>query len=434
MTGPPEGENYLGHPMEPVFSLGHWLIRSTAIVRKHRKDRFQVLLLFPPSGFSGDARLGVIDGKRRAEYSAAWKDGRSFQAASELRAQLDHLFAGLLPEGEGPPDKSPARWPAIFAAGLDPARASRAAKADLLLEVTADQTESGEPPSPLSGRIAFPQASEGTTIYMAPILPLPVSAAAAPPGSVPEKSYADLLSSALRAAERDRTVRLALPETWAPTILDRGLEPRIRALAATGRLELLRTGEQSQVSTTLLDLPFPIRIGLLNPQDRIAPTRGDLRALLLWHPWKPSNESVNEGLSMESADDGPHSGTQGLTSGKVGRLSTEEMDLLVHAIGPYAQINPLEKGFEPYAVALFDRVLADAAAHIVRVRSTSQPAPVCGFFPLFLSCPDAWKRLGQAVRRWNRGHSSPLLLLTTPSDYFSTLEELHARGALQRRR
>ena len=73
------GEGNRGGP------LGSWRIHPTAILRRRRKEPFRHCLLFPPPGFSGEGRLGVIDGRRRAEFRATWENGRNLALTEEFK-------------------------------------------------------------------------------------------------------------------------------------------------------------------------------------------------------------------------------------------------------------------------------------------------------------------------------------------------------------
>ncbi|MCK4304815.1 MAG: hypothetical protein KAY24_11310 [Candidatus Eisenbacteria sp.] len=405
----PLEEDYGGECFSaPDCSLGPWRFQPTSVLRTKRKYQSQVLLFFPPAGFTGRVRLGVIDVRRREEFTAAWADGRLLSVPRHYEPHFDALFGN--------------RWPSPIAAAVPADPSDRTVRADLLIEVNPGRVRRDKSPSSLSGQITFRRATEAATIYLAPILPIPQRANAL-----------DLLAQALGAAGRDPNLRLALPEDWAATLLDQAAADRAHDLARSGRLELLRTGQRTPASASLPNLPYPTRVGVFERTAFAPAAHADLRALLL----------------LPSADDSetnrPPTGNEplrdmlagALTVGTPGRYVTEEHNLLLYPMRPLPPINPLEKGVGSYAAHLFNRICADAAARAIRARSAEpagaeqrkrHQAAIIGFLPVFMSRRDEWKGLGKALRRWNREHLSPQILAATPSDYFSALEELSLEG------
>jgi hypothetical protein len=391
-----------------VIAFGDWQIHATSILQKHRKRRAQVLLLFPPPGFTGKVRLGVISAERRDEFTAEWEDGQSVAAHPDLAACLARLFAD---EAQG--------WPLIFSADLGREKFGPTAQANLLLEIVSGTAPKAVPHKPASGPITFRTAAAEATLYLAPMLPLQ-------PKASPTEAR-ELLDAALHAAEHDRALRLALSETWAqPADAN-----RLQHLAADGRLEVLATAEGEAETTGRLDLPFPVRAGICSRGAPPARERAvGLRGLIVL-PDSPDDSIALPGNPFPGAP---------------GRITLEDTQLLLYVLTAQPPPCPLGEKLLPYTVALIDRVAASARAQAARempgakkpvavpvefaprMSPQMQEPQVRGFLPLFLSQPEDWKQLGGWLRHWNRTYASPQLVCATPSDYFSLIEEMHARG------
>jgi hypothetical protein len=418
----------------PIHSLGSWTLRQTAILRKERKRPARVLLLFPPAGFTGRARLGVIDDRGRTEYTAAWHGGRSHARSDPLASSLDAFFGDLLPAvppadsaARAPDDATAAlapRWPAVFAAAQDAGPSPKATRIDLLLEMEPQDSPGSEDLAPLSGSLMLPPLQVEAILYLAAILPDPERAGAA----------AELLAGALDALAGDRALRLAAAESWAATIQSSGSGTRAAKLAAAGRFELLRCSRLPPAEVARLGLPWPTRIGMFRRGATMAESGDPIRGVLL-------------------LPGGDGAGCGGLEAGELGRMAVPAGDLLLYALPPTPAANPLEKEMTPFAAALFDRLVTRAAARVVpQLRAPDRragpdrtaggsratvaagepvPTAVRGLHALFLEHAEDWDALGSAVRRWNREHISPRILPATPSDYFSAVAGLHDRGALR---
>ncbi len=328
-------------------NFGQWVIRPTSIVRQDHKERFRICLLFPPPGFSGRARLGVIDATRREEFTATWIDGRNQAIPADDPALVDQLFARLQTDRPLP------GWPLGFRLRLDPPQA------DILLEVDVHSSDPSTGES-RSAHITCPTLPDPGVIYFCPLLP--------PSGD------SALLRAALKATERDQSVRFGLMPGWSIA----GLEDRVRRLEAEGRLDrLLASGG---------------RIGLLPAGDLPPPRNSEWQAVL----WRGGSDPPQR---------------------LAGRIARESKDLLLHHGGLSPGFNPLRKAHELLAVALLDRVPT--------WNST------IGLCTVELRDPDDWGSLAKDARRWMRSHSAPQLRVATLSDFFAGLEELRAEGRIQ---
>ena len=281
--------------------LGDWSLQSLTILEKRRGHSRRICLLIPPPGFSGRARLGVINGDRREEFVGQWEEGRNPAIGAAASAHLDEIFAPLVNADSG---NAPA-WPALFAVEYPPQTKTGPATADLFLEV--DATEGAA--TVLTGELTVPRIGASAVIYLAPTLP--------------HDAPRTCLEPALRAARRDPAVRLALAEAWSSAIATQGRTAELSRLIGTGQVELLR-GETD--AGRELDLPFPPRTGLWD-QIPVHPnaTRG-LRAALL----------------------------RG-AAGAEAHLAASPIP--IHRLGVLSEIHPLAQDMEPYAALAFHALL-----------------------------------------------------------------------------
>ncbi|MFC1572275.1 hypothetical protein ACFL6M_01630 [Candidatus Eisenbacteria bacterium] len=448
----------------PVLSLGPWLLRPTSILRKQRKRRLQVLLLYPPPGFSGDVRLDVIGGDRREEFMAAWVDGHLSSIPDGLHADLGMFFSHefsqniasqLTSEDLGRSDST--RWPTVVAAALDMEDASPLAEIDLLLEATGTDATGRQVESSLTGSISFARAEEGATVYLAPIL-APSSAQDAgtdkkenASGSVLDDPECEtVLDAALHGMGRNRSLRFALPDSCIPALADRPALKRLRVLTAAGRLEVLRTGWDDVGTAGYPRMPLPTRTGLMSVEEfsrRLSVGADDDSASSVPgaspspspSPRRPRAALLLPPDSWNQAPGTPPPGRSGWARFPTGRMP-------FHSMEPFPALNPLSATLSSCAAILFDRVLATTAARMVLRNQTARDArgaPAAGraakttrwgFLPFLLADNKDWKALGGHVRSWNRQHASPNLRPSTPSDFFALLEELYMHRAIQSQR
>lgn len=277
--------------------IGAWTLQPLGILEKRRRQMRRVCLLIPPPGFTGRARLGVINGDRRDEFVAEWEQGRNPALAAADPDRLDEIFAPLVAATAG---DAPG-WPALFAIEYPPETKRGPVTADLFLEVASK----AERTTTLTGAMTAPRIGASAVVYVAPVLP--------------EEAPATCLEPALRAARRDSAVRLALDETWCAEITTQDRIEELNRLVGAGQVEVLR-GERGACSA--LEFPFPPRTGLWRRIPDEPPAAHGLRATLL-------------------------RGTRGETASPIP----------VYRTGPLSEINPLAPGMEPYAALAYHALL-----------------------------------------------------------------------------
>jgi hypothetical protein len=193
-----------------------WFVRPTRIIGRRRKDLFQKILIYPPARFSGSFRFSVIDGYSRMEFSAGWRDGEQISLSPELRERLSPLFAS----------RDTRSWPAAVETRIDPAKPAEPIKIDILFEDLAGATSADGAP-PLS-TISITPKIEAARIFMVPIMTNPPE---------DEAMANDLLGTALVAADRDESIRLAIPATWSTLLQASAIDDIAARLQADGRLD-----------------------------------------------------------------------------------------------------------------------------------------------------------------------------------------------------
>jgi hypothetical protein len=381
----------------PFLRLGDWLVRPSTVLRRRRKDTARVFYLLPPPGFTGSARLGVIDANGREEFFQSWP-GRRPRAALDDAAQ-----------------------PMAFTARL--AKPGGFVRADLLLEVQGH--------SRLSGALELPPLRfDAGTLQLLPIAP--PTAGAPPEGEPPEA----LISAALRRARHEPVLRLALPGDWAEFLRSPRRAPVVRELASQGRLDLLMTTNVDAAALRALALPFPPWVGLRLGEPRTARMRPDMRALLVLP--HPSRASCAPGPKPSSA--GP-------------MMATDVSGLyLLFAGAQWIRGRVFSRGHEACSAVICDRALRggvpieppgprtplEALQDVppgAQAPSANPEPPgryrILACQPLCLDHRDDWKHLAGDVRRWNRMHVSPQLQIITPADYFTQIEQLHEAGSIR---
>jgi hypothetical protein len=197
--------------------LGDWTIRATGIARRGRRHPRQVCLLFPPAGFAGKARLGVIAADRRDEFAYEWAPGDS--------------------------------TPLLFSIPVANPETDARVHADLLLEVA---------PANLTGRVAFARTRDLAHIYLAPVL-----GAGGPDAS-----------ALLRELAREPAMRLALDASRLVA------SDAARALIGSGRLEIVDSGAAA-AGGPALPFPPRTRVDTSPPDPLLRGLPAGVRALLL---------------------------------------------------------------------------------------------------------------------------------------------------------
>ena len=423
-----------GTPRTPapfLFALGAWRMRATAVLRKDRRRLLQQFLLIPPPGYSGRARISVIDGHRRDEFVGSWRDGRDPSIPAKVRSHLERLTGRLFREDTHPvrealtdkeqrpralrrPHPAPpsAETPAVFWVPVQKRHPRTLVHANLLLEPlpprAAEAVGSSSPI--LSGSITFARARGDATVYLAPILGDEIAEPA---------NRAQAIAAALQALERDAAFRLGLPQGWAPAILDRGLEERVRLLVGSGQLEILPTTPETAASGALLDLPFLSHTGLATPQGGdtgIDPLSG----------WKIRNL-----LIVAPGLDFLHALSNLREVGATLRLATQGRETLTHVVHPMIEIDPLADASGPYTASLLHQLMRESIRIATADRASRSQLRSLNLCPIFLNSPHQWQDLARRVKRWNRSHLSPRIVLATPSDYFTMIVELEDRGMIR---
>lgn len=402
--------------MGAVRSLGDWRLRPTAILRRERGRLSQLLLLLPPPGFTGRARLSVIGAGRREEFLGVWESGCSPEIPAELCPHLERLtarhFAPVPRQGSTQQVAPIPETPAVFAVPVGAARARQPVHANLLLELMpTDEHAAAHPQSAgtQSGPLTFPRARSGAAIYLVPILWPAAAGAAAPP--------ADHLAAAL---ERDRNVRLcahaqdlALPDEPA-------LRRRIAEEVQSGRLEPLLIESAPGVGATER-WPFPAHTALITRDDVSLddefPVARDVENLLIVPPAADLLRTLSPRREI----------------GTTLRLETAYGDRLTHVAHPLIGLDPFQEAVAPYAAALWSQILRESLRLDTPRISGFPRTRRLGLCLLFFTDPRLPARLGRNVKRWNKQHSSPRLVLATASDYFALVAEIERRGFLYRR-
>ncbi|MFH1143239.1 MAG: hypothetical protein V1774_01685 [Candidatus Eisenbacteria bacterium] len=380
-----------GDPHQGDAWLGAWRIRATRILMRRRKGVAQGFLLYPPDGFAGTINLGVIAAGRRDEFPHVWN----------IPDRSPMLFAvPLFGSGSPGPDRPASRSP-----GPD--------RADLLLESSAAGV--------LSGTLAFARATAIARIYVCPLLPPPHAASPAARDRNDDEARApaeSLLESALQALERGKRLRAGWAADWAPWIAARELGPRVRALAAAGRIELLATGACEPPSVAALDLPVAVRTAW-RLHDRAPALPSDLpspiRNLIISESERPG------ALSAAEAEEG----RRGLPL----RIAAGESQVIAHRSSAELGMQTLLPVDGAPPAIYFDRLMRQGLAWREGSEADRRVNGLA-FCPLILSDVNSWRELRGFVIRWNKRHLSPVAIGATPADYFAAVEELEASGAV----
>jgi hypothetical protein len=114
------------------------------------------------------------------------------------------------------------------------------------------------------------------------------------------------------------------------------------------------------------------------------------------------------------------------------RLETAHGDRLTHVTRPLIGLDPFQDAVAPYVGAFWSQVVREA----LRLETPRMPGLPrmrrLGACPLFITDSGLPARLGRSVKRWNKQHGSPRLVLATASDYFDLVTEIERRGFLYR--
>jgi len=394
--------------------LGPWRIRPTQILLRRRHGFLQQLALLPPRGFSGRVRLAVIAGERRDEFVQAWNGESQTPMLFAVRLADDaHGQPGradLLIESEASPE---AGGPEKAGSSDEDSDGARAREGD-----------SPRPAHALSGTLTFARAAPGARIYVCPLLPPPEGQLS----GLPAVDSARLLKSALGALEHGRRIRAAWAADWSARIAGAGLAARVRALAATGRLEFLVTGECAPPTLADLELPASPRTGWLIA-GRTFSSGSDARDIAQWLVSEVDLPPMRLADPLERVDAAGETSLR-LPAGHPFRWVEGDRRRLAHEYRPGAVLRHLQPAESPAAALHFD----DLVRHGLRwrVAATSGPrAHTLSFCPLILPDESAWQEISGFLGRWNRRHLSPALVPATPADYFAAVEELEAAGAVR---
>jgi hypothetical protein len=380
-----EGSASAHSPRGGETHLGPWRIQATQLLIHHRPGEAQQFLMAPPHDFRGHIRLGVIAGDRREEFLHAWSGAHA--------------------------------EPLLFAVPLPEVRSPGPVRADLLLEVWESRGRTGrgtiaKPPEMLSGTLAFMRAAPGARIYFSPLLPPPADGTA-PRGGAP-------LKAALRALERGKKLRGAIAADWVARVVVEGLEERVRALAGTGRLEILATRSCDPLTLPRLRLTVSPRTAWIvggQPQ---------------WEPSALSGDIANLLIAVEAH---PPPGSPFGASGPIPalvplRFPAGSRWTIAHGYSTGIDWGALQPAEDGAAAVRIDGLLRGS------LRWRSGPAEqhqlhALAFCPVLLETEQAWKQLHGFVGRWNRRHLSPQLIPATLADYFAAVEELEHQGVVR---
>lgn len=366
----------------PPAPLGNWRIAPTYLVERRRKRPYQVALLFPPSGFTGRARLSVIGAEERIEFTGAWSaSGHPADwdpdDAERFGGWLTRSLAtsGLGPQREEASDEA-RPWPLPFR--LPQERGARRLTADLLLETAFD---GDTPQRKATTPITLPLVPPTSRVYLTILL--------SPPGT---ELPGEVLEAAVREARRRKEVRFG----WAGRVPQEheSWTGKLRRLAAYGQFEQVASGEGE---------PARVQID--------------------WSPADPASLPA----PYEGALARPVPGEPDL-------IAAQQLDDRLRVLFRPAQIlpfNPLLEGREALAAVYFHHVLVQGGA---RARFERGKRGVPGYHGFAVARWDEaaeWYDAAKALARWNRSHGSPEILMATPSDMLTAIEELHRLGRVR---
>lgn len=354
-----------------------WRIESSLLVKKQRGSRLQVGLLFPPPGHRGRTRLSVIDGKNRREFSATWlEDGSHAECDVPGGEQLTSLLGDCLATGPESDRQQPPLWPLPFLVEQGQKRAPLTF--DLLLETTFD----GETPGAQStGTLTLPWVVPTSRLYIVPLCD--------------QDTSRETLRSAVQEARRHRAVRFAIGE--GAHFEDAGPSRQtLERLVGRGQLEFMQTGPG---------------VGAFPPRVRVAQARLDPVAL-------PAD---TRGLIVLPS---------GFAALDIRVIPAEEGSRIICQPPTSLPRGLLHPNCESIATVCLHRVLKEGLTRTRPGRVPRGLPPYHGFAVSRWTRPEDWKGLGKALRRWNRTYSSPEIILATPSDLLSALEDLHKMGRL----
>ncbi len=391
-------------------ALGNWRIAPTYLVERRRRRRYQVALLFPPPDFEGRARLSVIGSDERIEFSGAWSSAGhpadwDPAEAERFAPWLDQALAatGL---GAARQTEQPGRhpWPLPFR--LPQERGARRLKADLLLETA---FEGDAPRRRATATIEIPLVLPASRVYLAILL------------STRRAGHPDeVLGAAVREARRRREVRFgwsgASPSGSDP---DAG-DPDAGDPLAGGLRRLVGQGQAERLIPGADETGLPV--AEIRPDN---PTAG--------------GEGARVRIDLASAE--PEA-LPARYEGAIARPAPGEPDLIaaqplndrLRVIFRPAEIlpfNPLLEGRETLATVFFHRVLAQGISRARIERGRRDLLTYHGFAVACWNEAAEWKNTGKTLARWNRSHGSPEILLATPSDMLTAIEELHRLGRVR---
>ena len=387
-------------PPERPPALGNWRIAPTYLVERRRRRRYQVALLFPPPDFAGRARLSVIGGDERIEFSGAWSAAghpADWDAAEAERFApwLDQALAatGL---GAARRTEQPGRqpWPLPFR--LPQERGVRRLKADLLLETA---FEGDIPRRRATATIEIPLVLPASRVYLAILL------------STRRDGHPDeVLGAAVREARRRREVRFGW--SGAPPSGSDPLAGGLRRLVGKGQVERLIPG------TDETGLP----VAGIHPDN---PTDGG----------EPARVRIDLASAEPEALPARYEGALARPApGEPDLIAAQPLDDRLRVIFRPAEIlpfNPLLEGREALATVFFHRVLAQGISRARIERGRRDLLTYHGFAVARWDEAAEWKNAGKTLARWNRSHGSPEILLATPSDMLTAIEELHRLGRVR---
>ncbi|MBD3236842.1 MAG: hypothetical protein GF330_09070 [Candidatus Eisenbacteria bacterium] len=470
-----DGPDGFAHPGGAIPALDGWRFRPTTLLRRQRKRLSQLVLVLPPPGFTGRARLSVIGGRRREEFVGQWEAGCSTEIPAQLCPHLERLTARHFTQsgtstGEAPPAPIP-ESPGVLAVPVGTARAGETVSANLLIEPFPDPS-SGSTAEASDGRIAgalaFPRARSGAMIYLAPIF-----AAKLEPG--------EPMTALLEGLEHDRHLRLSLRQQDLPSRREPELRVRAAELLRSGRLEALwgdRDAEEAGAAQGKASSPAEGQTGMPPEVDGLWQPDGSRQPSAEAEP-RPHPRAQAEAPSRTRAQSRPRPATDWPLPPRTALLDREELSLddpfpiarfaehlllappgyallrkssrrreigitlrletafgdrLAHLAHPLLGLDPFQEAVVPYATALWSQIMRES----LRVEASRIPGLPrmrrLGFCPLFVSDPHLPARLGRAIKRWNKRHLSPRLECATPNDYFALVAELDRRRLFYRRR
>jgi len=369
-----------------------WLIHPTTLLKKKRKRTFLSILLYPPGGFTGRTRFGVIDGTRRDEVTATWQNGINLSVPRSLRETKVPLY-NLRPD---------LAWPTTLTAGLDQDNPSDPVNIHIILEQFSIESSQPISTQPSTSSVTVQPTITRAKIFILPLLPLlPTN----------DQRAANLLKASLEAADKDSRIRLGVPLYYLSLIKSAGLRSQLRDLQSTGQLDLLAQYSPAD--------PAAFHSGMLPPRINISLERSSGRSDNINNSNQHLSEIENQPLvSFHLAN----------------QMEGEERPLWL-PINPEVTCSPLNEDLTPFITEKFDRIIRSAATHRIAAhldvplddgrRNKPRPeASLLGFFPFFLDHPDQWSRLGKQIARWNRTYLSPKLIAATPSDLLSLRDAL----------